>query len=113
MRCLILMFLAMVMMTRRFDSDMLAQKKEQDRPDAPLGIRIEGIGDTDAGNYEGFLLYDEDMYGTPGSIRKTLQEGTPFLRTARPLPGFWESLSCTLGQVTNWSSFAGDLSFEG
>ena len=32
--------LGMLMITRRFDSDMLAQKKEQDGPDAPLGKRI-------------------------------------------------------------------------
>jgi hypothetical protein len=75
--------------------------------------RIEGLVDQDAGNYEGFLLYDEKMYGTPGKVRKVLQKGPPFLSMAKELPGFWESLSCNLGQVTNWSSFAGDLSFEG
>jgi hypothetical protein len=32
--------IGMLMITRRFDSDMLAQKKEQDGPDAPLGKRI-------------------------------------------------------------------------
>ena len=32
--------LGMVLITRRFDSDMLAQRKEQDGPDAPLGKRI-------------------------------------------------------------------------
>jgi hypothetical protein len=32
--------LGMLMITRRFDSDMLAQQKEQDGPDAPLGKRI-------------------------------------------------------------------------
>ena len=32
--------LGMLMITRRFDSDMLAQKKQQDGPDAPLGKRI-------------------------------------------------------------------------
>jgi hypothetical protein len=32
--------LGMLMITRRFDSDMLAQIKEQDGPDAPLGKRI-------------------------------------------------------------------------
>lgn len=32
--------LGMLMITRRFDSDMLAKKKEQDGPDAPLGKRI-------------------------------------------------------------------------
>ena len=32
--------LGMFMITRRFDSDMLAQIKEQDGPDAPLGKRI-------------------------------------------------------------------------
>jgi hypothetical protein len=32
--------LGMLMITRRFDSDMLAQNKEQDGPDAPLGKRI-------------------------------------------------------------------------
>lgn len=32
--------LGMLLITRRFDSDMLAQCKEQDGPDAPLGKRI-------------------------------------------------------------------------
>jgi len=32
--------LGMLMITRRFDSDMLTQIKEQDGPDAPLGKRI-------------------------------------------------------------------------
>jgi len=32
--------LGMLMITRRFDNDMLAQKKEQQGPDAPLGKRI-------------------------------------------------------------------------
>lgn len=32
--------LGMLMITRRFDNKMLAQKKEQDGPDAPLGKRI-------------------------------------------------------------------------
>ncbi len=32
--------MGMLMITRRFDSDMLAQNKEQDGPDAPLGKRI-------------------------------------------------------------------------
>lgn len=30
----------MLMITRRFNSDMLANRKEQDGPDAPLGKRI-------------------------------------------------------------------------
>ena len=32
--------LGMLMISRRFDSDMLSQRKEQDGPDAPLGKRI-------------------------------------------------------------------------
>jgi hypothetical protein len=32
--------LGMLMITRRFDSDMLTQIKEQDGPDAPIGKRI-------------------------------------------------------------------------
>jgi hypothetical protein len=75
--------------------------------------RIDGIVDKDAGNYEAALLYDEEKYERPSSIRKTLQEGPPFLTTAKPLPGFWEGLLCTLGQITNWATFAGDLVFEG
>jgi hypothetical protein len=75
--------------------------------------RIEGLADTAAGIYEGFLLYEEDMYRSPGNVRMALQEGPPFLSTSKDLPGFWESLSCALGQVTNWSSFTSDLSFEG
>lgn len=75
--------------------------------------RIEGIVDADAGNYEAALLYDEEKYGRPSSIRKTLQKGPPFLTTVKPLPGFWEGCLCTLGQITNWATFAGDLVFEG
>ncbi len=75
--------------------------------------RIKGIVDTDAGNYEGFLLYDEETYGWPSKIRKTLQEGPPFRTTSKSLPGFWAGCLCKLGQITNWATFAGDLVFEG
>lgn len=75
--------------------------------------RIKGLVDTDAGNYEGFLLYDEETYGRPGSIRKTLKTGSPFRTTVKPLPGFWESFSCRLGQITNWSTFWDELVIEG
>ena len=75
--------------------------------------RIKGVIDTDAGNYEGFLLYDEETYSRPNSIRKTLQMGQPFHTTIKPLPGFWESISCKLGQITNWSTFADEVVIEG
>jgi hypothetical protein len=32
--------LGLLMITRRFDSEMLIRRKEQDGPDAPLGKRI-------------------------------------------------------------------------
>jgi len=35
------------------------------------------------------------------------------ITTSQPLPGYWEGLSCTLGQISNWATFAGDLVFDG
>lgn len=39
--------------------------------------------------------------------------GQPFHTTIKPLPGFWESISCKLGQTTNWSTFADEVVIEG
>ena len=75
--------------------------------------RIQGISDIDAGNYEGFLLFDEETYGSPSSIRKSLRQGPPFRTVKNSLPGFWEASLCRLGQITNWSTFAGDLILDG
>ena len=54
--------------------------------------RLAGFTDSDAGNYEGGLLFGPDDYAEPAQIRRTLLTGPPaYVRGAgdhtRPLPG--------------------------
>lgn len=72
--------------------------------------RIDGISDIDAGNYEGGLLFDDEVIMNPEMIRKTFKNGAPFQTTIKPLPGFWKGSSCRFCLTTNWATFAG--SFE-
>ena len=75
----------------------------------PLNFRnrLAGFTDTDAGNYEGALVFGPDDYAEPAQIRRTLLTGPPqFVRGAgdhtRPLPGCCESMRCKISMVTNW-----------
>jgi len=42
--------------------------------------RINCVDENDSGNYEGGLLFDPTGYETPNMIRKTLNDGEPYLR---------------------------------
>jgi len=71
--------------------------------------KIKGLVQEDAGNYEGAILYDKEIYSSPSLIRKYLSQGIPYPTTSRPLPQFLEALFCKLGLISNWSSFAKEL----
>eukprot|EP00658_Telonema_sp_P-2_P085658 TRINITY_DN9808_c0_g1_i1.p1 TRINITY_DN9808_c0_g1~~TRINITY_DN9808_c0_g1_i1.p1 ORF type:complete len:321 (+),score=53.43 TRINITY_DN9808_c0_g1_i1:392-1354(+) len=77
----------------------------------PINFRhkLENFLDTDAGNYEGALVFGPEDYTDPALIRGTLRSGGPAFRRGpegpppRALPGCCESLRMTIGMVTNWT----------
>lgn len=73
--------------------------------------RVDGLIDSDAGNYDGVPVLDEDVYKNPEGIRNVLaqlQQGAPLKSRTRGLPGFFEVLRSSFSVVTNWASFAAD-----
>eukprot|EP00928_Gymnodinium_smaydae_P089074 TRINITY_DN73079_c0_g1_i1.p1 TRINITY_DN73079_c0_g1~~TRINITY_DN73079_c0_g1_i1.p1 ORF type:complete len:407 (-),score=57.82 TRINITY_DN73079_c0_g1_i1:162-1382(-) len=72
---------------------------------------------TDAGNYEGCILFSTDDCAEPANIRKALQrEDGKFqstLNPPRPLPGFCEMSRCRYRLTSNWASFFSELEFDG
>ncbi len=97
--------------------------------------RLDGLSDTDAGNYESSIPFDPQRYlvlkGTlydalayflrnsyefPSQIRKTLRSGPPFLRdSSLDVPKGIEAMRCRLAMLTSWvfSSFDGNLKLGG
>jgi len=82
--------------------------------------RLEGHTHLHAGNYENFILYDEEDYATPGMIRKSLSlssssDSCSYKRvvTKETFPSFWNVVSTKFSLVTNWSSFAMPNIIEG
>lgn len=70
--------------------------------------KLPGYIDTDAGNYEGMLVFGPEDYEDPTMIRRTLQSGPPaYVRGAgdetQPLPGCWESMRSGVSLVSNWT----------
>jgi hypothetical protein len=75
--------------------------------------KLPGIGDVDAGNYEGVVFFDDKGYSDPVAVRRRLLAGPPYAGLSRPLPGLFEGVSCRLGLITDWARFAEELVFEG
>lgn len=78
-----------------------------------LRNRIDNLKDSDAGNYEGMLLYDESYYSKPENIRKSLQLTDKFETISKPLPGFANTVFAKFAQVSNWASFSKAIKIEG
>lgn len=74
---------------------------------------IKEINSNDVGNYDGGLLFDEGTCARPSNIRKAFQSGLPILSTAKPLPGFWETVKGKICLISNWSDLQGNLVFDG
>jgi len=74
--------------------------------------RMDGIEQDMAGNYVTALVLDRETFKTPVTLRKVLQS-RPYKTTGEPLPTCCGGIMCgdnaSMGMVTNWSSFAGDL----
>ena len=73
--------------------------------------KLDGLGQKDAGNYEGAVLYDKEVYKDALGIRKSLNS-KPYLGLSKALPSFFEGMFCKMGLITNWSSFCKELYFE-
>ena len=77
----------------------------------PLNFRdrLHDFNASDAGNYEGALVFGPEDYDEPALIRATLKSGPPkYIRgggviAAAPLPGCLGSLRCNITMVTNWT----------
>ncbi|MBL6449562.1 hypothetical protein JMN32_24835 [Fulvivirga sp. 29W222] len=74
---------------------------------------VKDISSTDAGNYAGGLLFDNDTSHSPVGIRKAFMAGLPVPTTARPLPKFGEALSCKVSLISSWSDFQESHDLEG
>lgn len=72
--------------------------------------RLDGLNETDAGNYLNIIFYQQKDYASPALIRKSLYT---FRRAVtNDLPGFSSLFRQTAG-ITNWSSFAFPNEIEG
>mmetsp|Transcript_1985 Transcript_1985/g.4594 ORF Transcript_1985/g.4594 Transcript_1985/m.4594 type:complete len:465 (-) Transcript_1985:547-1941(-) len=75
------------------------------------------LKETDAGNYEGCILFSTDDCKDPAMIRKALsrKDGRCFsvLDPPKPLPGCWGTMRCRYRVISNWASFFTELNFGG
>jgi len=76
--------------------------------------KISGCEETDAGNYEGLLIYRPPDTATPGLIRGSIQSlqraSTPPTDLHIPL---WQHLSSNYALVSNWAGFTKTVSLHG
>lgn len=84
----------------------------------PLNFRdrLPNFTASDAGNYEGALVFGPEDYASPSLIRKTLKSGPPaYARcVAKPLPGCCEAMRCNMAMMTNWCfPFFSEVKIEG
>lgn len=77
-----------------------------------LRVKLSGIINLDSGNYEAVVTYDKPGYTHPSDIRKSLNDGSPYLGIKNPLPGFFEAAFCKLGIITNWATFGKELALN-
>jgi len=82
-----------------------------------LRNRLPGIGDTDAGNYEWAIFYQEEDCLRPGQIRKSLTTPGKYRRCGRdpprPLRSGWSLVRAKYALITNWATFAQELYLPG
>eukprot|EP00392_Amoebophrya_sp_AT5.2_P003812 g3817.t1 len=75
------------------------------------------LRETDAGNYEGCILFSPDDCKDPAMIRKALSrtDGRFFsvLDPPKPLPGCWGTMRCRYRIISNWASFFTQIELEG
>jgi hypothetical protein len=75
--------------------------------------RLEGITDSDAGNYEGGIFYSPEDAAHPALIRRSIET---FRGAAAPpvlLPTGFKRLVSRNAIITNWTTFIRELSFSG
>lgn len=74
-----------------------------------LRIKLPEITDVDSGNYEAVVVYDQEGYAQPTTIRQSLSQGPPYLGVKKSLPKPLEATHCTLGLITNWATFGKEI----
>jgi hypothetical protein len=75
--------------------------------------RMEGITNTDAGNYEWVIHYSPADAAHPALIRRSIETYRGAADPPVLLPKGVERLVCRGAIITNWTTFIGDLSFRG
>ena len=82
-----------------------------------LRNRLPGLDDTDAGNYEWVVFYQEEDCARPGQIRKSLSTPGKYMRCGRdpprPLRSGLSLMRARYAVITNWTSFAQTLELPG
>lgn len=79
--------------------------------------RLPGISDTDSGNYEWVIFYQEEDCLRPGQIRKSLSAPGKYMRCGqdppRPLRSGCSLVRARYALITNWATFAQGLDLPG
>ena len=75
--------------------------------------RLEGITDTDAGNYEGGIFYSPEDAVHPALIRRSIETFCGAVAPPVLLPTGVERLVSRNAVISNWTTFIGELSFGG
>jgi hypothetical protein len=74
--------------------------------------RFPGYSNQHAGNYQSNILFHEETYATPFTVRECVAASTTDLVPYMKLPTTWETLKFQLSMFTNWSGFYHDIHFH-
>jgi hypothetical protein len=75
--------------------------------------RVPGLTDDLAGNYLGFIFYDQDDYDKPMNIRKSLSRLSSHPEIGKSkIPSIWNQLKLKYASITNWSTFFHEVHFN-
>lgn len=71
-----------------------------------LRNRVAGHTDQHAGNYTNGIFYELSDSASPGLLRKSVSTLKRTITKDGPMPSFWQSVTGSVGLVTNWATFA-------
>lgn len=91
--------------------------KHSDSPHGMMLInwrnRLEGHTNLHAGNYSGFIYYEEDDYASPGLIRQSLDSCKRIVTRDKQFPSWWGFATTKCTCISNWMTFAKPNMIEG